>query len=138
MKRLFWFLLLSIVAIVVLYFVLWLAGATISPLQKTLTSLSATTLRIYMYLCERRQFPTSIEELPKRKGYANCIEDGWGRKLIYTIEKDQIFSLSSLGKDGVVGGTGDNKDITRKYRVKRIDGSWTIDDKFWFTTHRLK
>ncbi len=49
-------------------------------------------VRMHIYLKEHHKFPSSLEELPKREGYANQITDGWQR-LIYKVEQDNFITL---------------------------------------------
>ena len=82
----------------------------------TSTAIVETSYRIGMYFKANDRLPADLSVLPARQGYINRTNDGWNRPLIYQSEKDS-FSLISLGKDGVAGGTGDNADMIHKYRV---------------------
>ena len=75
-----------------------------------------TQVRIGMQLQTDSSLPQTIESLPIRSGYANRITDGWRRPLIYAVNKDS-FTLTSLGKDGLPGGTGDNADVVATFRI---------------------
>jgi hypothetical protein len=85
----------------------------IPPRAMTLTAMSETAARIGLYFGRNKRLPTDL-------GYANRSADGWGRPLIYTIDAFDAFTLRSLGRDGNVGGTGDDADVSLQYRI--VDG----------------
>jgi uncharacterized protein YceK len=89
---------------------------TISPSEMTDTSITETRVRIAMYVEQNGNVPASLEVLPIRDGYANRTTDGWNRALVFRTGGDE-FSLGSLGRDGVVGGTGEDVDVLQKFRV---------------------
>jgi hypothetical protein len=91
----------------------------ISPEDMTRTAMGETVARMGIYLHRTRKLPDKIDMLPIRKGYANFTTDGWGHSLKYTRDGDQ-FAITSLGKDGEVGGDGADADIVEQYRL--IDG----------------
>ena len=88
----------------------------ISDEEMTLTAMVETEVRMGMYLKQHGKLPETFKELPVREGYVNRTDDGWGRPLIKNVDGDG-FSLTSLGRDGVEGGTGEDADIVRKYRI---------------------
>jgi hypothetical protein len=83
--------------------------------------MTGTRVRIDMYLKNQAdsRLPTSLDVLPAREGYDNETVDGWNRPLIYRTE-EHGFTLTSLGKDGVPGGSGPDADIVKRYRI--VDG----------------
>jgi hypothetical protein len=81
--------------------------------------MTETQVRIGIYLQQNGGLPETFDLLPVREGYLNRTTDAWGRPLNFQIEGDR-FTLTSLGRDGVSGGTGDDADLIREYRV--IDG----------------
>ncbi len=80
------------------------------------TAIGETKVRIAMYLQSEGSLPAGIQALPTRQGYANRTADGWGRPLFYTIEENG-FALTSLGKDGVPGGAGEDADVIRHFQI---------------------
>jgi hypothetical protein len=109
----------------------------IPPEAMTLTAIGESQVRIHVYMLKHRDYPSSLADLPTREGYANCITDGWGYPLLYNVDDDGVISLTSLGQDGAVGGNGDNKDITRRYRTRNTDGKLNIDDEFWIVDSEI-
>jgi hypothetical protein len=81
--------------------------------------MAETSVRIEIYYQRNKQLPPDLSLLPVRENYANRTTDAWNRPLRYTIDSDDAFTLSSFGEDDAPGGTGDNADIIRKYRIER-------------------
>ncbi|QEG24819.1 type II secretion system protein GspG [Mariniblastus fucicola] len=129
--------LVVVAAIAVLAFVANSFVTTIPPHSMTLTAMTETHVRMHLYMLEHRECPDSLSELPKRDGYMNRTTDGWGRPLIYSVSDDGVISLSSLGRDGMVGGTGDDRDDTRRFRTRNDDGTLNIDDDLWTVTSEV-
>jgi hypothetical protein len=88
--------------------------------NQTTSAMTETMVRMRIYLQHSQTLPDSLDVLPVRKGYLNCTTDGWGRPLIYVTE-DKGFTLTSLGKDGVPGGSGEDADVVRKYSLVNGD-----------------
>jgi hypothetical protein len=83
-----------------------------SPYQLTQTTMTVLQYqRFPAFLEANHSFPKSLGELPERKGYDNSIQDGWGRDIEYTKTPNGTVILRSLGKDGKIGGLGENADI---------------------------
>ena len=104
---------------------------TIPPHSATISAMIETQVRIHMYMTANRDYPRDLSVLPVRNGYANRATDGWERPLIYKVDDEGVISLTSLGRDGKVGGEGDDADIVRRYRTRNDDGSLNIDDEYW-------
>ncbi len=103
---------------------------TISDVEITHTSIIETTYRIHLYAQKHSKIPDSLSDLPKREGYINRTSDGWGISLNYNVD-ESVISLSSLGKDGVFGGTGDNEDIVKRYRYIDDEGNFIGNNEYW-------
>jgi len=104
-------------------------GATIiQPDESTLSAITETQVRLNMYLVANNSLPPDLASLPERNGYANQTTDGWGRALIYSLKADGTISLTSLGRDGAPGGTGDDADIVRQFRIRSDDGTTEITE----------
>ena len=103
----------------------------ISPVEATDTAISETFVRIDLYAKQHGTVPPSLNVLPEREGYANSITDGWGKPLLYEVSDDGRLTLTSYGKDGKPGGTGEDADISRSYYSKRPDGSLWVGSDMW-------
>jgi hypothetical protein len=64
-----------------------------------------------------------LNALPHRDGYANRTTDGWNRSLRYVIDPNGTFVLSSLGRDGKPGGSGDDADVSARFRIVNGEAS---------------
>ena len=104
---------------------------TIPPYELTITAIGETHERIHEYMLTHRNYPVDLTLLPQRNGSVNRTTDGWGRPLIYSVDDAGVISLTSLGHDGELGGTGDDQDVTRRYRTRNADGTLNIDDDLW-------
>lgn len=71
------------------------------------------------YCLNHNKIPDSLETLFESDGLAggrhlenrDFLTDPWGNPFQYTVESGKIYSIISLGADGVEGGTGENADI---------------------------
>lgn len=109
----------------------------ISPQEDTYTSIGETFYRIHLYMISEGDIPDSLEQLAKRDGYRNKTTDYWNRPLIYSISENGVLSLSSLGADGIPGGSGNDADLSRMYRTRDENGNSTILDDLWIVTSEI-
>ena len=109
---------LGVLAIAVLAFMF---ADVIPDRDLTKSAMVETSVRIGMFVDHNKELPASLTPLPRREGYANRVVDAWKRPLIYVVNSQDTFTLTSLGRDGVAGGTGDDADIIQKFKV--IDGN---------------
>ena len=103
-------------SVVVMIVVVVLFIDVIPPKAMTVSAMTETAFRIKLALGKTGAIPSDLAPIPSRTGYANRIKDGWGRPLIYE-HTSNTFTLTSLGKDGRRGGTADNLDITKTWKV---------------------
>jgi hypothetical protein len=99
---------------------LTLAGChfdTVPQSAVTPSAMTETYVRIGLYYQQHNKLPTNLDVLPVRENYTNRTVDAWGRRLRNIVDSERTFSLSSLGKDGISGGVGDDSDLVWKYRV---------------------
>ncbi len=103
------------IAVVALLFV-----EVVPDIAATKSAMIETSVRVGLFVDRNQQLPQSLASLPRRDGYANRVVDAWNRPLHYHVDSPGRFTLTSLGQDGVVRGTGDDADIIQKYKV--VDG----------------
>ena len=96
----------------------------IPPRDMTATRMHGVRYRVQTYAVLHDKLPESIEGLPERPGYDSSHLDGWRRTIQYQTRPDGIVTLTSLGHDGMPGGSGDDADIIRSYRSRSPDGTW--------------
>jgi hypothetical protein len=87
----------------------------------TLRAMMETSDRIGIYFHLHQHLPPNLNGLPTREDRDNRTTDAWGRPLRYVVETDRSFTLSSLGKDGLPGGVGDDADRAVRYIVVNGD-----------------
>ena len=87
----------------------------------TLTVLSR---RIRRYVKLNDEIPHNLSNLPILKGFGNDTEDGWGNDIIYVVNGTEV-TLTSLGRDGKIGGEGEDADI-----IEKFDAFKNLDDPF--------
>ena len=94
--------------------------ATIPPYDMTVTRMGGAGVRIQDFVAREGHMPKSLSELPVEPNRDCATTDGWGRPLAWshdpTVGK---FTISSLGRDGKRGGTGDDADICLTFNVIR-------------------
>jgi len=125
-------------AVAVVLILMFLLSVKIPPRNMTISAMGETIVRMRMYMQEHRAYPTSLDVLPKRQGYANRVTDGWNRKLIYRVDEDGVISLTSLGRDGKQGGEGEDRDISKRRKTRNRDGTWMIDDESWLIDSEMR
>jgi hypothetical protein len=110
----------------------------ITPVEMTKTAITETFARISIYAQTNRAVPSSLAVLPKRDGYANRTTDGWGRSLQYSLSTDGIITLTSFGRDGKPGGSGEDADTSESYFTKKSDGSLWVGLDLWIVEAQVK
>jgi hypothetical protein len=90
----------------------------IPPKDNTRSAMTETSVRIGMYLEKNGHLPPDIKSLPIRPDHVNQTDDAWHRPLLYSVEPGNTVVLKSLGADGKPGGTGDDEDLTQRYRIE--------------------
>ena len=119
----------SILMILAVTFILlvaaWLYMERVPSAQMTALHIITCKQRIQEYAMEHNALPSSLNETKEIKGEYNSIKDAWGHPIIYSVDKDGIVTLTSLGKDNKPGGTGDNADIVGVYPSRQPNGRWS-------------
>lgn len=110
----------------------------ISPREMTDTAIGESFARIHLYAKTNGELPQTIADFPRREGYANQTQDGWGGELLYDVSNTGSVTLVSLGADQKPGGTGDDADISRSYRWTDEDGRFIAGDDMWLVDGELR
>lgn len=108
---------MSAYAFILLLIIIFIRTEVSPPRPNTITAMMILMHQMAEYLEVHGSIPENLSELPKRKGKNNQIRDGWFRKIELIKQKDGLIALRSYGRDGKVGGTGGNADITMSFRV---------------------
>ena len=78
--------------------------------------------------------PDDIAELNMSE---NSLTDVWGRRFEYKRTANH-FEIKSLGKDGKIGGSNENKDLVIVYRTHSDSGEVLIDDENWLPMFEIR
>src|SRR5262245_33590716 len=103
---------LALLVAVIVFFV-----DTIPPRSVTCTNMHMMKRRILRYAAAHGSLPTSLEQLPRIEGYVNEVTDGWGRRILWRVDGDEV-TLTSYGRDGVPGGTGEDADMVGVFKTR--------------------
>ncbi|NOZ72788.1 MAG: hypothetical protein GXP38_12905 [Chloroflexi bacterium] len=117
---------LLVIAAAVLIVMVLVCTENIPPKAITRTRISITKQRVCGYFAVRHRLPAKLSDLqPLKKNRDGSFMDGWGRPIQYTV-KDMAVILLSLGKDGQLGGTGEDADIQVTFAVGGEKGSGVL------------
>jgi hypothetical protein len=86
--------------------------------------------RALRYAAAHDALPSSLIDLPPIEGYSNDVTDGWRRPILWRVEGDEA-TLTSYGRDGVAGGTGEDADMIGIFQAKSADGRWAAELSDW-------
>lgn len=101
----------------VVAFLLFSAITIIPPKDLTRTRLRVLAARIRQNVAQGQDVNSlDIKTLPEAPGKDNAITDGWGHPIVMRIDGSTI-TLTSYGKDGKPGGTGQNADIAHRFSI---------------------
>jgi hypothetical protein len=64
------------------------------------------------------------------------VQDAWGRDILMSFA-DGKATLTSLGRDGKSGGTGEDADISAVFPLKDASGAWADEDVTWIREPQL-
>lgn len=112
---------------------LFVAGCIdrIPPTSLTETRMFVTKRRILQYAHTHDQLPPDLAALPPMTGYDTSVTDGWSRTLSYQTNTTGTVTLESLGRDGIIGGSGADADIIRSFPIRDARGAWSDEMVDW-------
>jgi Type II secretion system (T2SS), protein G len=122
------YLILGLLAVLVVVFVVLVD--TVPARSMTHVNMHMMKRRILRYAAANGSLPPSSDQLPRVEGYANEVVDGWGRPILWQVESDEV-TLTSYGRDGVPGGTGEHADMVGVFRTKTSEGRWANELCEW-------
>ena len=99
--------------------------AVIPPRDITGTRMFVTKARILEYARTNGKLPPNLSVLPPRPGKDDSIADAWGRKIMYEADSSGTVTLKSLGRDGMIGGSGEDVDIICAFDARDAQGHWS-------------
>jgi hypothetical protein len=83
----------------------------IPPANLTKTRMKVIERRVFIFIRRRHRLPEELTELPTIVNYDNSIVDAWSVPIIYSHDKSGRVTLTSLGADRRLGGSGSAADI---------------------------
>lgn len=114
-----------VVIVAILIISSWLLIDKIPPDAGTRSTMWLTEHRIREYVVVHHRLPTSLSDLPPlEKNRDGDLADGWGRPIQYTKE-GQTVTLLSLGKDGRLGGAGQDAEIQVSFTIEATSSQST-------------
>jgi hypothetical protein len=101
------------------------------PRGLTATTMLGLKQRILEFARSHGELPHNLAVLPEQPGYYNSTKDGWGREIVFEVSTSGIVTLRSLGRDGVVGGFGEDADIIGSFPSRDSQGRWNDEMVSW-------
>jgi len=106
----------------------------IPPRALTATRMWGIKRRVLQYAHSHNQLPHGLSDLPVMAGYDNSIYDEWGRAFSYEILPAGDVRLTSLGRDGKIGGSGKDADFVATFPSHDAQGRWSDEMIGWSQT----
>jgi hypothetical protein len=128
MKRLIMIFGLATVVLAVLALVL---VDTIPPRSLTVTHMTILKRRVLQFAHSRGELPHSLTDLPELRGFHDRIRDGWGRDIEFDVSASGVVTFRSLGRDGIVGGSGEDADMLASFPSHDERGKWSDETVQW-------
>jgi len=100
--------------------------------KRNLTFGTATVIkkRILLYIHKNNKMPTTLNELPRLKGYNNSLKDGWGNTFTMAIKNNTVILFSYDPDKG--------QKLKWVFEAKQQNGKWIDrDTPGWNTAPRL-
>ena len=83
----------------------------IPPRAMTATQMQVLKRRVLQYAQSQGHLPASLAALPPMEGFNSSVLDGWRREIVFEVSASSVVSFRSLGRDGAVGGSGEDADV---------------------------
>ena len=117
---------------------IYAARTHVSTRMQTTYAIYNTLERLQQYMQEHRQAPANLKALPPGEGPYGKSKDAWGLDLQYSVDRDGVIVLGSLGADNKPGGDHEDADIIMRFRTRNADGTLNIDDDHWISNARIR
>ena len=108
----------------------------VPPRSSTHGAIWVMKQRVLRYSRLHDSLPKSLNDLPEIPGKSSRNQDAWGREILMSFA-DGKATLTSLGRDGKPGGSGEDADMTGVFLLKKEDGTWAEEDIGWIQEPRL-
>lgn len=112
-----------VLALIVVVF-LWCISVFVCHIpseELTRTRLIVIQRRIIDYYSSTGAWPQTLIDLPSDKSDVdNSLVDAWGRSIVYRVIGDHVV-LESMGRDGNLGGTGQDSDLFIRFTCHEFE-----------------
>ncbi|TWT77451.1 Bacterial type II secretion system protein G [Posidoniimonas polymericola] len=88
---------------------------TIPPTEATRGEMHNICHALDAYYAKHSSLPEALSTLPPVENRIFRIEDSWDRPFEYKVEAGNYAQITSLGKDGLPGGSGEDSDLVVRY-----------------------
>lgn len=94
--------------------------------KRALTDGNMMKLRdeIAAYAVKNNRLPENLRQLPAVQAGRVESDDRWGFPIRYSVREGRIVLLTSIGPDGLEGGTAHGEDLVGVFDVRGRDGKW--------------
>ncbi len=103
---------------------------TVPPRSLTHARMTVLKRRILRFAAAQNRLPAALADLPELQGFDNSLTDAWGLPIRLNVAND-VVALVSLGRDGSLGGTGDDADQVGSFPARQPDGRWAPELVQW-------
>jgi Type II secretion system (T2SS), protein G len=103
---------------------------TVPPNALTHARMHVMKRRIVRFASANDVLPKTVDQLPHMNGYDNGVLDGWGHRILLQIDGGKV-TMTSYGRDGIPGGTGEDVDMIAVFSVKTETGVWADELCEW-------
>jgi len=103
----------------------------IPPRALTATRMHVLKRRVLQFARTQGELPKSLAALPVMEGYDSSFRDGWKKDIIFEVSTSGVVTFRSLGRDGIVGGSGEDADIIRSFPARDAQGKWSDEMIEW-------
>ncbi len=109
---------------------LLMSTCRIPPRSLTATRMHVMKRRVIRFAQAHGHLPAAVDELPVLRGYDDSVRDGWWRRITMSVEGSRV-TLTSLGRDNLPGGEGEDADMVGVFDARRADGGWQDELVEW-------
>ncbi len=117
--------LVLVVAVVLVLVLVVIVFVPVTP-RRAQTAATMLHLReeIAQFAIKNDRLPENLRELPAVFAKRINVDDEWGFAIRYTSRDGRIVVLTSIGSDGLEGGTGRAEDLVGVFNTRQKNGNW--------------
>lgn len=88
-----------------------------SHAERTRLAIHASAYSVGEHYRMTHALPASLAQVRQRRRASDMTRDGWGHPLVFEKDGVSTFRVTSLGADGVAGGSGDDADVEVRFEI---------------------